>query len=328
MNKAASEDKLVLAIPSKGRLQEQAADYFRDCGLPISQDGGSRGYRAGFRAMPEIDVRLISAGEIARALKFGEIHAGIVGEDGLRENDPDLAASFLIKKLGFGRADLVVAAPQAWLDVATMADLAEVARLHRARTGERLRIATKYLNLAHRFLDAKGVADYRLVESAGATEGAPASGIAEAIVDITTTGATLAANHLRTLSDGLILKSEANLAVSRARPWGMGARESFIELLNVIQARARAREVRLLRLAPGPQGAEPMIARAAELGCKLAGSPEGSLLELYCPAENVFAVCAALQGLIGGSIGVFEADFVFEQPNPLVSAFVNNSSLV
>ncbi|MET0183698.1 MAG: ATP phosphoribosyltransferase, partial [Caulobacterales bacterium] len=307
--------------PSKGRLQEQAAEFFRDCGLPLSQDGGARGYTASFRAMPEIDVRLISAGEIARALKVGEIHAGIVGEDGLRENDPDLSSSFLIKKLGFGRADLVVAAPDAWLDVATMADFAEVARLHRNRTGERLRVATKYLNLAHRFLDARGVADYRLVESAGATEGAPASGLAEAVVDITTTGATLAANHLRVLSDGVILKSEANLAVSRVRPWGGEARESFKALLDVIQARSRAKEVRLLRLAPGPQGAEPMIARAAQLGCKLAGSPEGALLELYCPAENVFAVCSALQGLIGGSIGVFEADFVFEQPNMLIRAF-------
>lgn len=313
---------LILAIPSKGRLQEQAAEYFADCGLPLVQSGGSRGYAAALRGMPAIEVRLISAGEIARALKAGEVHAGIVGEDGLREGDPDLANAALVKPLGFGRADLVVAAPQAWLDVTTMADLAEIARRHRARTGERLRVATKYLNLAHRFLEAKGVSDYRLVESAGATEGAPAAGAAEAIVDITTTGATLAGNHLRTLSDGLILKSEANLAVSRRAAWSKAGHAAFETLLDVVEARARAKACRLLRLAPGPQGRDAMIARAADLGCKLAGDAnEGAMLELYCPAESVFAVCAALQNLIGGAIGVFEADFVFERPNPLVAQY-------
>ncbi len=314
---------LILAIPSKGRLQEQAAAYFADCGVPLQQRGGERGYAASLRGMPAIEVRLISAGEIARALKLGDVHAGVVGEDGLRETDPELAHAALVKGLGFGSADLVVAAPQAWLDVTTVADLAEVARLHRARTGERLRIATKYLALAHRFLEARGVADYRLIESAGATEGAPAAGAADAIVDITTTGATLSSNHLRPLSDGVILRSEANLAVSKRAHWTDDAHAAFADLLDVVEARARAKGVRLLRLAAGPQGRDEMIARAAELGCKLAGEGvgEGAMLELYCPAENVFAVCAALQNLIGGAIGVFEADFVFERPNPLVAAY-------
>ena len=77
----------------------------------------------------------------------------------------------------------------------------------------------------------------------------------------------------------------------------------------------------MLRVAPGPDGAAPMIARAAELGCKLASAAEGALLELYCPAENVFSVCAALQNLFGGAIGVFEADFLFERPNAAYDAF-------
>lgn len=306
---------LIFAIPSKGRLQEQAVEYFADCGLKLSVGGGARGYAAHFAALPQIEVRLISASEIAEALRAGAVHAGVVGEDGLRELDPDLTASILVKPLGFGRADLVVATPQSWLDVTHVADLAEVARLHRARTGERLRIATKYLRLAHRYLIARGVGDYRLVESGGATEGAPAAGIAEAIVDITTTGATLAANHLRPLADGVILKSQANLAVSKRAPWSEAAHAAFAHFLDIVEARARAKEWRLLRLTPGPQGAEEMIERAAALGCRLAGLPEGAMLELYCPVENVFAVCATLQALIGGSIGVFEADFVFERPN-------------
>ncbi len=313
---------LILAIPSKGRLQEQASEYFRDCGLPIVQSGGQRGYAARLRGIEGVEVQLISAGEIARALKAGDVHAGVVGEDGLREADPELASSVLVKPLGFGSADLVVAVPQAWLDVTRMADLAEVARLHRARTGERLRIATKYLALASRFLESNGVADYRLIESAGATEGAPASGVADAIVDITTTGATLASNHLRPLADGMILASQANLAASRTAAWTKEAHAAFAALLDVVEARARARQSRLLRLASGPQGREAMLEKAAALGCRLAGDAhEGALLELYCPAESVFAVCAALQELIGGSIGVFEADFIFERPNPLIAAY-------
>lgn len=312
---------LVLAIPSKGRLQEQASDYLADCGLSLVQEGGARGYAARLKGVDGVEARLISAGEIAQALRSGEVHLGMVGEDGLREADPDLAHSILLKPLGFGRCDLVVAAPQAWLDVATIADLAEIARLHRARTGARLRIATKYLNLAHRFLDARGVTDYRLVESAGATEGAPAAGVADAIVDITTSGATLEANHLRPLSDGVILRSQANLAASRSAAWSPAALSALEALLDIVEARARAKAVRLLRLAPGKQSLEVMLARAGELGCRLAAAPDGALLELYCPVENVFSVCSALQGLIGGAIGVFEAGFVFERPNEVYNTF-------
>ncbi|MGE0046689.1 MAG: ATP phosphoribosyltransferase [Hyphomonadaceae bacterium] len=310
---------LILAIPSKGRLQEQASAFLADCGLKLAIEG--RGYSARIASLPEIDVRLVSAGEIARCIREGEVHAGVTGEDVLTEADPDLARAIPVKRLGFGRADLVLAAPMSWLDVARVADFAEVCADHRAKTGSRLRIATKYLHLARRFLDENGVSDYRLVESLGATEGAPASGAAEAIVDITTTGATLAANHLKPLADGVILKSQALIAASRAAAWSAPSHEAFAQLLDIVEARSRAKDWRLIRVAPGPAGPEPMIARAAELGCKLAGGEEGALLELYCPASNVFAVSAALQQLLGGSVGVVDADFVFERPNPVYEAF-------
>src|SRR5262249_27380908 len=133
--------KLTLALPSKGRLQEQTYAYLSDCGLALAQDGGARQYAARIPALPDIEVRLISATDIASALRRGEAPLGVTGEDVLREADPGLNVTTLIKPLGFGRADLVVATPQSWLDVASMADLAEVAALHRARTGERLRVA-------------------------------------------------------------------------------------------------------------------------------------------------------------------------------------------
>src|SRR5277367_3968966 len=125
----------------------------------------------------------------------------------------------LLRALGFGQADLVVAAPKSWIDVDTMADVDEVAHLYLARTGRRLRVATKYLVQARAFFARHGIADYRLVESGGATEGAPAAGLAELIVDITSSGDTLAANSLKVLDDGVILRSQAHLAASPRADW-------------------------------------------------------------------------------------------------------------
>ena len=158
----------------------------------------------------------MSSGEIAGALAGGEVHLGITGEDLIRETVPD-SDEFkitLLQPLGFGFADVVVAVPRAWIDVTTMADLDDVCTAFRARHHRRLRVATKYLTLTRNFFARHGIADYRIVESLGATEGAPAGGLAEAIVDITTTGATLNANDLKTLEDGVILKSQAQLAAA------------------------------------------------------------------------------------------------------------------
>ena len=307
--------KLVFAVPSKGRLQEQCADYLADCGLAFVKESGARGYSARIKSAPDVEVRLLSASDIARALRAGEVHIGVTGEDALREADPGLARTSLVRALGFGPADLVLAVPQSWLDVQTVEDFAEVAELHRTRTGRRLRVATKYLAQAQAFLDAHGVGDYRLVESLGATEAAPANGAAEAIIDITTTGATLLANHLRPLADGVILKSQAHLVASRAAPWDEAATRAFSAMLEVIEARQRAKSLRLLRLAPGPEGAAPIIARAKELGCALNEdtAAEGALLELYCPAAKVLSVCAALRALFGGAISVVQVDFLFDR---------------
>ena len=165
-------------------------------------------------------MAFLSAAEIARELAAGTIHLGITGEDLLRETVPGLEERVaLLAPLGFGRADVVVAVPEPWIDVWTMEDLDDVAAGFRARHGRRLRIATKYWNLTQGFFAGHGIALYRIVESLGATEGAPAAGTADAIVDITTTGATLAANHLKVLDDGLILRSEAQLAMSRQAAW-------------------------------------------------------------------------------------------------------------
>jgi ATP phosphoribosyltransferase len=219
-------DKLILGVPSKGRLMEQTAEAFAAAGLTLRKTGDARGYRGEIVELPDVDVAFVSASEIAWHLKTGRVHLGVTGEDLVSEQMSDAAIRVtFLRKLGFGHADVVVAVPDCWIDVRTMADLAEIALPFRRAHGRWYRVATKYLNLTRRFFAARGLADYRIVESLGATEGTPAAGTAELIVDITTTGATLKANGLRILDDGLILRSEANLIASNTAAWTPAVRE-------------------------------------------------------------------------------------------------------
>ena len=206
-----------LAIPSKGRLKDDALARLAKAGYMVRPPADPRSYRATVEGRPEIDVLFLSASEIARELGAGTVDAGITGEDLVRENLPDAGASLdLVGRLGFGQADVVVAVPEAWYDVSTMADLGEVAASFRADHGRRMRIATKYWRLTSRhFSERHGIQLYRIIESLGATEGAPAAGQADIIVDITSTGSTLKANQLRVLDDGLILASQACLFAVR-----------------------------------------------------------------------------------------------------------------
>ena len=204
---------ITLAIPSKGRLMEATAELLAKAGFTIDRLGADRGYRGVLRGLDGVEIAFLSASEIAQNLRDGKVDLGVTGQDLLTEKiAPDDEAVQLLVRLGFGPADVVVAVPECWLDVATMADLDEIAESFYERHGRRLRVATKYHNLTRRFFAEKGVTGYRIVESLGATEGAPAAGIAEIIVDITTTGSTLAANAMKILDDGVILKSCAVLA--------------------------------------------------------------------------------------------------------------------
>ena len=212
--------KLLIGIPSKGRLKDAAADLFARSGLALRNKGHERRYRGQLSGLDDVEVVYASAAEIVDQLKTGRVHLGVTGEDLVRETigDVDGTVEFLAA-LGFGRADVVVAVPDCWIDVVRMADLEDVAAQFASVHGRRLRVATKYMNLTRRFFASHGVAGYRIVESAGATEATPAGGTAELIVDITTTGTTLRANHLKVLEDGLILKSQAHLFASRAAAW-------------------------------------------------------------------------------------------------------------
>src|SRR5277367_4509717 len=243
-----AEGPFVLAVPSKGRLQEAAAAFFARAGLELVQGRGARDYRGAITGLPGVEVAYVSSAEIVGQLAAGAAHFGVAGEDLVREKVPDADAKLaLLSPLGFGQANVVVAAPKAWIDVRSMADLEDVASAYRASRGERMRVATKYVNLTRRFFAEHGVADYRIVESLGATEGAPAAGAAELIVDITTTGATLAANALKPLDDGTILRSQATLVASPQANWSASTRVAARAILTRIAAAEDARKSREVR---------------------------------------------------------------------------------
>ncbi|MBV9565087.1 MAG: ATP phosphoribosyltransferase, partial [Bradyrhizobium sp.] len=235
----------VVAVPSKGRLQENAEAFFTEAGLALAKPRGAREYRGTMMGYDQVEIAYLSASEIAAQLASGAVHLGVTGEDLVRETIPNAEKRvLLIEQLGFGNANVVVAVPQAWIDVRTMADLDDVTTGFREQHNRRMRVATKYINLTRNFFASHGVVDYRIVESAGATEGAPATGTAEMIVDITTTGATLAANGLKVLDDGVILRSQANLVAARDADWSADAREMARIILDHIAARARAHKYR------------------------------------------------------------------------------------
>ncbi|OCP04821.1 MULTISPECIES: ATP phosphoribosyltransferase [unclassified Ensifer] len=208
---------ITIALPSKGRMKDDASAIFERAGMKIVAVGNDRSYRGRVEGSDDVEIAFLSASEISRELGNGLIDFGVTGEDLVREGlaNADARVEFCAR-LGFGHADVVVAVPEIWYDVDTMADLGDVAADFRARHGRRLAIATKYWRLTQsHFSGSHGIQLYRIVESLGATEGAPASGSADIIVDITSTGSTLKANHLKILTDGVILRSEACLVRAR-----------------------------------------------------------------------------------------------------------------
>ncbi len=226
-----------LGVPSKGRLMEKTFAWFGERGVILSKAGSDREYAGQVAGVEGVELVLLSAGEIPRELQAGRIHLGVTGSDLVREKLAHWDSSVEeLALLGFGHADLVLAVPACWVDVDTLDDLDAAAAAFRRVHGHRMRIATKYHRLIREFLRDHGVADYLLVDSQGATEGTVKNLTAEAIADITSTGETLRANHLKILSDGLVHQSQATLFRSRAADWSVdnrGAIKALLEKLNV-----------------------------------------------------------------------------------------------
>ena len=307
-------DRISIALPSKGRLKEQCEGWLGDCGFGLEIAGGSRGYQAQLTGLAGVDAPLLSSSDIAAGLDLGDLHLGVVGEDLLRERGGELEDRvLLIRPLGFGRADLVVAAPQSWIDVQSMADVDQVAMAYLSRTGRRLRVATKYGALTRAFFARHGIADYRIVDSSGATEGAPAAGAAELIVDITTTGATLAANGLRPLTDGLILKSQAQLAASLKAPWTPDGLDLARKFVRIVEARARARQLAILTW-PSEQDRVAESATAAAVSRGASRRQNGVLVG----TPDLFEVAESLATAGVGPVSVARPEYVFHADCPMI----------
>ncbi|MBI6629720.1 ATP phosphoribosyltransferase [Pontibaca salina] len=226
---------LKLGVPSKGRLMDKTFDWFEKRGIHLSRTGSDREYAGAVEGIDGVSLVLLSAGEVPRELAAGRIHLGVTGTDLLQERLPLWEQQIdEIAPLGFGQADLILAVPRAWVDVETLDDLDAAAAAFRAHHGHRLRIATKYHRLVREFLRAGGVADYMLVDSQGATEGTVKNETAEAVADITSTGETLRANHLKLLSDGVILRSQATLWRSRVASFSASEREALERFLDLV----------------------------------------------------------------------------------------------
>ena len=311
---------LVIAVPAKGRLQENAEAFFARAGLKLVQPRGAREYRGSIEGYDGIEVAYLSAAEITQQLGQGAVHLGITGEDLVREMIPDADAKVvLIEGLGFGHANVVVAVPQAWIDVRNMADLDDVATAFRHKRDRRRRVATKYVNLTRDFFAGHGVADYRIVESSGATEGAPAAGTAELIVDITSTGATLAANGLKVIEDGTILRSQANLVAARSATWSAKVRATARIVLDRIAAHLRAREFREVRTRFAGCDDKLMAAARQRFGVAtpFGGPTSSGMLTLHCPPREIHALASFLRDHGAQSIVIADIDYVFTAENAL-----------
>ena len=229
---------LKLGIPSKGRLMEQTFDWFGARGITLRRTGSDREYAGAVEGAEGLELVLLSAGEIPRELAAGRIHLGVTGSDLVRDKLADWDRQVAeLAPMGFGHADLIIAVPACWPDVDTLDDLDAVAAAFRRAHGHRLRIATKYHRLVRNFLTENGVADYQLVDSQGATEGTVKNLTAEAIADITSTGETLRANHLKILTDGLIHQSQATLYRALRADWSR-ASAAFADLCDTLGLRS------------------------------------------------------------------------------------------
>ena len=321
---------LLLALPSKGNLHDRSIDFLHRCGLDLRRSGSGREYSARLSGADNVSVLFFRPEEIPARVEQGDAHAGITGEDLYREfGEGPPSSHLLMRTLGFGSARLVVAVPQSWIDVASVHDIEEVALIHRQTTGRSLRVATKFSRLTRAFFADHGVTDYQIVESFGATEGAPSAGLADLVVDLSSTGATLAQNHLKEIAGGTVLATEACLIASlRLHFWTPGALDSLDQLVEQVEARIRATSMVLVRFHLPPAQVERVRSTlVAEHRCSLRAVPDvappGRLLdvEVFCPRDRMRHVVAFLKSVGCSQIVVSNCEFLFDTSSRASGAF-------
>jgi ATP phosphoribosyltransferase len=316
---------LLVGVPSKGRLQENAHAFFARAGMSLVQPRGGREYRGTIPELHGVEVVYLSAAEITSQLAQGGLHFGVTGEDLLREMIADADARvLLVDGLGCGNSNFVFSVPQAWIDVGSMHDLAVVATALHATQGRRMRVATNYVRLTRTFFARHGLGYYRIVQRLGAPAGAPATGAAELIVDITTTGATLAANGLKVLDDGVMLRSQANLVASLAANWGERERAVARALLDRVAAERHARTMREVRTRFPGADAEMVAEMKGRFGVQapLGGPTSSGMLTLLCAPDRVHELAIFLREAGAETVMVASPEYVVARENALYGALV------
>jgi ATP phosphoribosyltransferase len=321
---SASDGKLIIALPSKGRLQEQSIGFLSGCGFEVRRVGNGREYVGNLVGIDDVDVIYFRPDEIPVRIEQGDAHAGITGEDLYREFGGGQPASFLLMpNLGFGRARLVVAVPQSWVDVSTVSDLDEAAMVFHQKHGRSLRVATKFSRLTRAFFSERGIVEYSLVGSLGATEGAPAAGVADFVVDLTSTGTTLVENHLKEISGGTVLQTEGCLIASlRNTLWNGRAMAALENLVEQIEARMRGASRLVLRFSVPAEMAQLVRQKLkVSYACitpswdeNAASTPvDGrAAIVALCSRQKLYNVVKFLKSKGAAEIVVDRGEFIFE----------------
>ena len=307
---------LLLALPSKGRLHDQMNKFFESSGLKLSRSGGKRTYSGFIEGIEKIEILYLSASEISGELLKGNIHMGITGIDLIEESRTSASKEvIMLSKLGFGKANVVIAVPNSWIDVENIKDLSEVASEFRSYNNRRMRVATKFKNITRNFFLNNGISNYRLVDSAGATEGSPAAGTSEIIVDITETGQTIEANNLKILNDGVMLESQSCIFSTPSDIWDdidLGPVEKF---LRIISARSEAinKAELFFDYTYDINDLEVNLFRKFNANFSK-GSPElGEAITLIVPMSNVTSCSLYLTSLGYGPIRTSQPNFIYNK---------------
>lgn len=324
--KQTTDPTLVLALPSKGQLSQSAADFLGRAGLDVYKPN-ARQYSASIPSLPRTEVVYQRPLDILNKVLEGRADIGITGLDIVREHGENSREVMVIDQLGFGKCQLLLAVPEDWIDITSIADLADMSLRGQARGGA-LRIATKYRNLTKHFLYQQGISHFLLVHAEGALEAAPRMGYADCIVDLSETGTTLRENHMRPLDGGIIIDSQAVLIGNRRRLRGTpGKLEILREMIERIEAHRRAGQFVSLRANIRGKSVQEVqqriLANSALSGTKGPGvvavaSPPGSggqwfETNLLVRAERIHKTMQHLRALGGTDIIVTRPHYVFDE---------------
>lgn len=317
--------KLRLAIPSSGALFEGAQSFLQSCGLSVQRDNPRR-YTGSLSSLPGVEVLFQRQSDITSEVDGGSADLGIVGLDRFLESRLENGDSRLVGDgAGFGRSQLLIAVPDSWADITTVADLAELALEYRDK-GRELRIATKYGRLVKRFLDERGIYYASLVPSSGGIEAAPLMGYADLIADISASGVTLRENQLRPLADGVVIESQATM-IANVRLLAEDAEKLAItrEILERIEASRRSRLYQRISLnlpASSMEDAAAKVLERPELSgidgpsvSKVFSSRPGDWfnVQVVIPRVSLLKAVDYFRSLGGTSITVNEASYVFRK---------------